>query len=1115
MKTKNFFMLLLLALCAAVYADGEDIIVNGDFESALDSTWSVVVDGDAEATIASYEEIPSWTTEVKNRLGVYVTAVDATPEFTDVYVINNNAYYYNAGDSCYLTYYARTEVGGQQIQPMLVSYDAVDGQLTTVIFETRTLESANNGMKTVSAIVDQEGTYQFAIACGMATGTYVIDNVLMYYYDRSPLSLAIAEAQATYETCIISPLYGYSEESYLTLKEVCEAAEEFKSQTGYTEAESDSVVSLIEASVESFNASYKDEVVLRAYSGYDFSGEEYGIHCGYYNGDLDTLDDKIVSFKLEKGYMATFAQDEDGLGYSKVYIAQDYALELNLPAELQYSISFIRVSPWYEVGKKGSLGKIDWSTEENLNAEWYYNWGLGVPYQNSGYSTPEVQYAPMSWSKGDYWTSTDKMEYIGQNMALNNHLAFNEPDNEGQSNLTVAEALEAYPKLLASGLRLGAPGVENVQYSANNDSFNTDAWIKEFMDSCVARGYRVDFIPAHDYVRRTTATYLERFKALYDRYGIPVWVTEYNYGNPNMGSADIDLSTGYAKIKAMTDAFEDAEWIERYNWYFFFGESSGIGAYDSDGELNITGEYYRDLESPAPSYIQEVYEDGPYVEPSLEDENGQINYYVASSGDDVNNDGLSEASPFASISAAFSAISAYYADHSSCDDYVVNLGTGTFTEQDLEVANSGAELFVTLKGEGADKSIIQGATALSDTNIQLFTTPSAYLQYTLEDVTVQNYGASSGGSHGIISMDQKWNYFTANRCVFKDIKGADGALFKTNHAVYMYFNECSFLDINGEEDPIINMGRGYVYVRNCVFNNCVRDYSGASDDNANGIIIHSQTAPNWATAAVELINNTFVECGVINGDALTTIDDAQSLIKAVWNFEENSSNAVLNINVANNLFCGNALEGMTSANYYDITVVDESTNANLVVYADSTNNIFSAVSGFPTTGNTINPDLSYTSPELDFTMDGDAPELFTTSTGVVYVKAKGSLVINGGLAAAATTYDITGAERAATPSVGAYEAFEEEVTANIDADVSSESVQFYPNPVVGGELNIDYGQLDVKDARVSLYNLRGQLIHAQAGTPQVIDVADYPSGLYLLQISTTDGSFNYKIMVDN
>ncbi|GAA3638418.1 glycosyl hydrolase [Flavivirga jejuensis] len=366
----------------------------------------------------------------------------------------------------------------------------------------------------------------------------------------------------------------------------------------------DNSISELQTAQDIFEDSRVNDPVLKLYDGYNFSGEEHEVYCGYYNGGLGAYEDWAVSFTLEKGYMATFAQDINGLGFSKVYIAQDDALEINLPADLQRSISFIRVSPWFPVGKKGSLGgDIKWSTADNYNTTWHYSWGLN-DQQSSG-----VEFVPMSWSKGDNWTSLENMEAIGQNMSFNHLLAFNEPDNINQSNLTVEEALEAYPKLLASGLRLGAPGVENVQYSTTNDSFNDGAWIKEFMDACIERGYRVDFIPAHDYVRRSKSAFLERFKGLHDRYDLPIWVTEYNYGNPNFGSANLTVDQGYANIKGLTEVLEGADFIERYNWYYFFGPATGIGGMNN-GELNITGQFYRDLDSQNPSYIQEVYEQG-------------------------------------------------------------------------------------------------------------------------------------------------------------------------------------------------------------------------------------------------------------------------------------------------------------------------------------------------------------------------------------------------------------------------------------------------------------------------------------------------------------------------
>lgn len=395
----------------------------------------------------------------------------------------------------------------------------------------------------------------------------------------------------------------------------------------------------------------------------------------------------------------------------------------------------------------------------------------------------------------------------------------------------------------------------------------------------------------------------------------------------------------------------------------------------------------------------------------------QVNYYVETTGDDITGDG-SEATPYASVTAAFTAISAYYAGDANSTDYVVNVGTGTFTESSLTIVNGGNVVSVSVTGQGADETIIQGAASIPSSNTVLLATSVGDLQITLEDLTVQNYGTTSGG--GITTLSQAFDYFTANRCVFKDIKGTDGALFKTSHKNYINLNECSFLDINGGDAPIINMGRGYIYINNCVFSNCVRDYTGVTDDNAKGIILHNQTTANWATNGLEFVNNTFVDCGVINGSALTTADDEQSLIHISWTYVDAGS-AVIAVQATNNLFCGNTLEGMSGSILSDIRISDNSVSAVKVAFTDCTNNINTAVNGFPTTDNFISDTLVYTSPELDFMMDGVDLDYTTSSTGLVYVTAVGDSVVDQGLTSAQTATDILGTTRSEPGDIGAVE----------------------------------------------------------------------------------------------
>ena len=84
--------------------------------------------------------------------------------------------------------------------------------------------------------------------------------------------------------------------------------------------------------------------------------------------------------------MATFATNADGMGYSRVYIADKSDLEIpELPMELDGKVSFVRVFRWHYTSKKGWAGSkwpempegLKYAPEQaNLtNSTWYYNWG--------------------------------------------------------------------------------------------------------------------------------------------------------------------------------------------------------------------------------------------------------------------------------------------------------------------------------------------------------------------------------------------------------------------------------------------------------------------------------------------------------------------------------------------------------------------------------------------------------------------------------------------------------------------------------------------------------------------------------------------------------------------
>ena len=69
--------------------------------------------------------------------------------------------------------------------------------------------------------------------------------------------------------------------------------------------------------------------------------------------NLGVFNNAIRSFKLKRGFMVTLANNPDGSGYSRVFIANDSDLVVNaMPAGLDTTVSFIRVMKWNWISKK-------------------------------------------------------------------------------------------------------------------------------------------------------------------------------------------------------------------------------------------------------------------------------------------------------------------------------------------------------------------------------------------------------------------------------------------------------------------------------------------------------------------------------------------------------------------------------------------------------------------------------------------------------------------------------------------------------------------------------------------------------------------------------------------
>jgi len=299
---------------------------------------------------------------------------------------------------------------------------------------------------------------------------------------------------------------------------------------------------------------------LQVFSGPNFVGAsaQFLPWTYYTNTALGAMNRNIGSFLLKRGYMATFAQNADGTGVSQPYVAQDGDLAIGvMGTNLEHQCSFVRVFPWRYTGKKG-WGGGDGATDI-AQPLWWYDWGT------SATSTADREYVPMKWTTG---SGTGNI-YSQQNSAQ--VLGYNEPDNSGQANLTVAQATGNWPTMMQWGLRVGAPAV--------SDSGATGAglnWLYAFMALANNLGYRVDFIPIHYYkCGWTTSQFSNYLAGIYQTTGKPVWVTEWNNGAswcssglPGSQAAD---ATAISNDVAMLDR---APFVERYAIYEWFDPST-------------------------------------------------------------------------------------------------------------------------------------------------------------------------------------------------------------------------------------------------------------------------------------------------------------------------------------------------------------------------------------------------------------------------------------------------------------------------------------------------------------------------------------------------------------
>ena len=323
-------------------------------------------------------------------------------------------------------------------------------------------------------------------------------------------------------------------------------------------------------------SSYKP---LTIYTADNFQGESTNLGIGY-NTNLGGFDNNIRSFVLKRGYMATFANNADGTGYSRSFVAQDDDIVFSVVPEALYGrTSFIRVFQWKYVSKKGwctTDGSMD--TQAGLTeSTWCYTWSADRT------STNNLEYIPIKQHL--YWPGWDQINSITGSTAV---LGYNEPEHSEQHDegaYTVATAISHFPEFLNSGMRVGSASPTDM------------SWISSFISSSDAACYRVDFVAMHAYWGGlSAATWYSTLKSWYTATGRPLWITEWNNGanwtteTTWPSTEEAQFAKQLSDIKAILYVMDTASFVERYSIYNWVEDKRAMVL---NGALTPAGEYYK------------------------------------------------------------------------------------------------------------------------------------------------------------------------------------------------------------------------------------------------------------------------------------------------------------------------------------------------------------------------------------------------------------------------------------------------------------------------------------------------------------------------------------------
>jgi hypothetical protein len=230
-----------------------------------------------------------------------------------------------------------------------------------------------------------------------------------------------------------------------------------------------------------------------------------------------------------------------------------------------------------------------------LKVYWNYAWGLDRPVVQPD----NIEFVPMVWGapknlaklQDDFKTKLQPQIDKGQVKRL---LGFNEPDNEDQSNMTVEEAINAWPYLEAMGLPLVSPSAEQP----------TGTWMQTAMS---AKTYcQPQWIGVHWYGPASFSSFKSSMTRVYNLYRRPIIITEFAPADWTASTPEENIYSDSQILSFMKQALpwlQKTSWIVGYSW-FSYQRSNPAGThsalFEENGDLTELGRFYASVRTNKP-----------------------------------------------------------------------------------------------------------------------------------------------------------------------------------------------------------------------------------------------------------------------------------------------------------------------------------------------------------------------------------------------------------------------------------------------------------------------------------------------------------------------------------